>query len=148
MNQKKPLLPTRRREIVAECERLSLDYAHYADARRMDDWAELFAEDAEMHVFGRVHAGRAAIRRFAGAGSEKISVHAVSNLRIDVLSADEAEGSAYLTVFTADQGEGPGRTPVLAPLLVGIYRDRYRRTVAGWKFARRVFEPLIVSGAS
>ena len=55
------LSPSAVREIASACERLSLDYAHYADNGGTAAWARLFAVDGELHLFGQVHRGRAAI---------------------------------------------------------------------------------------
>lgn len=130
-------------EIADACERLCLDYAHFADAGRMDEWAQLFAEDAELHLFGQVHKGPAAIRESVGAGSAAASttVHCTTNIRVEVESEDRASGTAYIIVYVAAKGAAPaGSVP---PLMVGRYVDSYRRTAGGWRFARRAFEPLI-----
>lgn len=137
------LSPLERLEITAACERLSLDYSHHADSAQLNEWSELFAEDGEMHLFGQIHKGRAAIRKSISVDAEMVTVHSIANVRIDVLGADEAQGSAYVTVFVGKKKDGKATAPTVAPILVGIYRDSYRRTDAGWKFARRIFEPLI-----
>lgn len=130
--------------IAADCERLCLDYCFLADTGAMDAWADLFAEDAEMHLFGKVHAGRAAIRVSVDGGGARTTVHSLSNVRIDVTGPETASGTAYVTVFSADKAN-PGPN-ALAAKMIGLYRDDYRRTTAGWRIARRVFEPLITPG--
>lgn len=135
-----------RLEIREACERLALDYSFFADAGRMDEWSELFAEDGDLVLFGQTHTGPAAIRAAVGAGRgpAALSVHAFSNHRIDVLSETEAEGTAYITLFAGERKEGgPATAAQIAPAMVGTYHDAYKRTAAGWKFARRAFEPLI-----
>lgn len=138
--------PATRLQIVADCERLCLDYCFFADAGRMDEWAELFAEDAELHLFGQVHAGRPAIRTSVGAGGggTMTTVHSISNVRIDVTGEATASGTAYVTVYTADKSQPA--PDLVTPMLVGIYRDDYRLTAAGWRIARRAFEPLVMRG--
>jgi hypothetical protein len=140
------LSPTVRRDIADACERLALDYAHFADTGRADEWARLFAEDAELHLFGDVHRGRAAIREVAG-GSGNASLHCVSNIRIDVLGDDDAEGTAYVAAYTK-AAQSPGTASAVAPVAVGVYRDRYRRTSEGWRFATRAFEPFLMRAQS
>jgi 3-phenylpropionate/cinnamic acid dioxygenase small subunit len=139
------LSPAVRREIVAACERLAVDYAHYADTGRTDAWAALFAADAEFHIFGQVHKGRDAIREIAGA-SGNASMHVISNVRIDVLSEDAAEGTAYVAAYVKAQG-AQGTAPAVAPTVVGIYRDTFRRTGEGWRFATRAFEPFLMQAS-
>jgi len=127
-------------DVLAACERLCLDYAHLADAGRMDDWAELFAEDAELVLFGQTHAGRAAIKAAVASGGGGDTLHLTSNIRVDPLSDSEAEGSAYVVAYA--------KAAALTPVAVGVYRDRYRRTASGWRFAYRAFEPFAVAGAA
>jgi hypothetical protein len=137
-----------RLEILEACERLALDYSHFADTGRMDEWSQLFAEDGEMRLFGQSHRGPAAIRAAVGAGRGEaaLSVHAITNQRIDILNEDEAEGTVYIIVYAGERKDGrPAVAAQIAPMMVGTYHDAYRRTAAGWKFARRAFEPLITT---
>lgn len=131
-----------RRDIAEACERLSLDYAHFADSGRMDDWADLFADDGELHLFGRVQKGRQAIRDAVTGGGETATLHCVSNVRIDVVSKDEASGTAYVAAFV--KAKDAATSSVVVPAAVGVYRDRYRRTANGWRFAQRAFEPFLM----
>jgi hypothetical protein len=128
-------------EVVAACERLSLDYAYLADNLRMDEWAQLFTEDAELVGFGETHSGRAAIKV---AGGDRVTMHILTNIRIDPLSADEAEGSVYATLYAKPRS---GELTDTAPLFLGFYRDRYRRTAEGWRIARREYEPFAGAAA-
>lgn len=136
------LSPAVRRDIVEACERLSLDYSHYADTGRMEAWAGLFAEDGEMHLFGQVQKGRAAIPAAVAGGGDTASLHCVSNIRIDVLSEDEATGTAYVAAYV--KAKDASSAAVVGPAAVGVYRDRYRRTAEGWRFAQRAFEPFLM----
>lgn len=136
--------PVEKLQIAAACERLCLDYCFLADTGQMDAWAELFAEDAEMHLFGKVQAGRAAIRAGVDGGGARATVHSLSNIRIDVTGESAASGTAYVTVFSADKAN-PGPN-ALAAKMIGLYRDDYRKTSDGWRIARRAFEPLITPG--
>jgi hypothetical protein len=140
-----------RLEVREACERLALDYSFLADSGRMDEWSQLFADDGELRLFGQSHIGPAAIRAAVGAGRgpTALSVHAITNHRIDVLSDSEAEGSVYIVVFAGEQKNGgPAAAAQIAPAMVGAYHDAYRRTATGWKFARRAFQPLIVPAQS
>ena len=136
------LSPAVRREIAEACERLSLDYSHFADTGRMDEWARLFAEDGELHLFGQVQKGREAIRNAVAGGGDTATLHCVSNIRIDVVNEDEAAGTAYVAAFV--KAANDASVSVVAPAAVGVYRDRYRRTAEGWRFAQRAFEPFLM----
>ena len=130
-------------EIRAACERLALDYAFFADNGRMADLADLFADDGEFHLFGKIHVGPAAVLESlsAGAGGAPATIHSVSNHRVEVISDSAARGTAYVTVFVFDKA-GPAPA-VISPAIVGAYSDAYRKTAAGWRFAHRAFAPLI-----
>ena len=137
------MTPAQTADIAAACERVTLDYAKYADSAAFDDLAALFAEDGVMELFGAVHSGRAAIHAsFAagGGGGTITTVHSNSNFRIDVLSDTEASSTAYVTVFVGDKANP---ATMIEPFLVGIYNDSFRKTADGWKFAKRTFTPLI-----
>jgi hypothetical protein len=140
------LTPAQDAEIKAACERVALDYCFYSDAARTEDLAALFAEDGEFHLFGQVHVGPAGVAKgLGGRPASVVTVHAVSNHRIDVVSESEATSTAYVTVWVGDTS-APAPAAI-SPFLVGIYHDRYRRTAAGWRFARRAFEPLIAKAS-
>lgn len=129
-----------RLRIEHACTRLVLDYSHFADRREMAAWADLFAEDAEMVLWGATQRGRAAIRAAVGDGSaETASFHSVSNIRIDVISATEARGEVGATVFIMPVKDGVAQAPDLSPAIIGQYRDVYRKTPEGWRYARREF---------
>ena len=145
------LSPLQRLEVREACERLALDYSFFADSQRMDEWSELFAEDGELVLFGQTFTGPAAIRAAVGAGrgASGLSVHAITNHRIDVVSDSEATATVYIIVYGGERkGVGPAQAASIAPMMVGIYHDAYRKTAAGWKFARRAFEPLIATAQS
>lgn len=76
-------------------------------------------------------------------GGDIVTVHAISNHRIDVVSEREARSSAYVTLFVADKSAPP--PSAITPFIIGAYHDIYVETMAGWRLARRVFEPLIAT---
>jgi uncharacterized protein (TIGR02246 family) len=138
-----------RAEIEAACERLSLDYSHYADLGQMESFAALFAEDAELVVAGATTRGRAAIlKSVTGTPRGAIqSIHAINNLRIDVSSPTEAKGVVYITAFMAPKKDGAATLAEIRPAAVGQYVDVYRKTGEGWRFARREFVPSVTAAA-
>jgi hypothetical protein len=145
------LSPLQRLEIREACQQLALDYSFHADAGAWDPWSRLFAEDGEMHLSGAVLKGPAAIRKAVGgaAAASALTVHAISNHRIDVVSENEARGTVHIVLYTAERKAGqPATAATLAPAIVGTYHDTYRRTAEGWKFAQRRFEPLITAAQS
>jgi len=135
-----------RMAIEHACHRLALDYSHYADNQQMEAWSNLFADDAEMVLFGETYKGRGKILGAVNAPDrpQNASFHSISNFRIDVLSPSEAKGTVGVTVFAAPKSEGPAQLKVLEPMIVGIYHDTYKKTAEGWRFARRAFQPTFM----
>jgi hypothetical protein len=139
---------TERGEIRATCERLSLDYSYYADRGEMRAWSDLFTEDAELVVSGVSQSGRAAIYKSATEPRDPIqAIHAISNVRIDVLGPTEATGIVYITAYMAPKPDGVATVASITPAAVGRYEDVYRKTAEGWRFARRDFIPMILTAS-
>ena len=110
-------------------------YAQLADTGRFEALLELFSEDAVLRGGDQPEAhGREGIRAFlAGTASSLREVtaaplirHHVSNLRIEVLSPERAQGTSYFFVVT-DRG----------PDHWGRYRDEYVRRGDRWLFRYR-----------
>src|ERR1700753_1349791 len=114
-------------EIRAACGRVALDYSLYADSARPTDLAALFADDGEFDLFGQTHKGPDAIAKAMsanGGGGNIVSVHSVSNHRIDVVSETEARSTAYVTVFVGDKTKPAAQ---ITPFIVGAYHDTYKK---------------------
>ena len=80
--------------------------------------------------------GKAEIEKYVRSKKPSNSMHLISNVVIDVIDEDHAEGSMYFAYFL---GEGAPDTlsPMNGPNSVGFYKDKFVRTKAGWKFAYR-----------
>ena len=127
------------------CSRLALDYSHYADSQQLEAWSKLFAEDAEMTLFGQTHKGRAAILKSlnGGSGGAVATFHSNSNIRVDVVSPTEARGTVGVTLFAAPRKDGVAQVKEITPAVVGHYEDVYRKTAEGWRIAKRGFTMVI-----
>jgi hypothetical protein len=127
------------------CARLAVDYSFYADSQQLEAWSKLFAEDAEMTLFGQTHKGRAAILASLNGGNAGAvaTFHSNSNIRIDVVSPTEAKGTVGVTLFAAPRKDGVAQVKEITPAVVGHYVDEYKKTAEGWRIARRGFNMLI-----
>lgn len=125
--------------IERACTALSYAYARAIDFRDQDALVELFTDDATL-TLGDTLSGQDAIRAWIRARPDELrSRHVVSNVFVDVLSADSARGIAYLTLYR-HHGEASllhGPAPLAGAAAVGHYEDRFMRTAAGWRFAAR-----------
>ena len=112
--------------------------AQYADGLgSVDQYADLFTEDAEWLMPGAPRHGREDIRNGSierraagGVGPGSNSRHVVTSTAMDFTTPDEAVADSYFVYIV--------ETDVAARVqLVGHYRDTVVRTPAGWKMARR-----------
>lgn len=101
-------------EIERACQRLVTEYGHLADHGRASEIPDLFTDDG------------------------------VNNFLCTVESTDEASSVTYLTLYRFDGEPGRALSPLDGPFLVGEYRDRFRRTTDGWRFAARHLQPSFV----
>ena len=125
------------------CAALVHGYALHRDRLAADAYANLFTEDATLHVLGQTYAGRAAIKqRLIDTPKSPISQHLMHSVLINLESQDEATGVSYVTVYLA-----PVTSSRLATATgfaaIGQYVDRFRRTEQGWKIAERRFVPQL-----
>lgn len=120
-------------------------YAAGVDDRDLDAVLALFAPDATMTAPvdpGRspdtvTHDGLDAIAAALGAVRRlPVTVHPVVGTVFDAVSADEARGRVACVAHHAFERDGGARDDTWHV----VYRDHYRRTDAGWRFARRELE--------
>lgn len=112
----------------------------HADTTTMEDlgeYVECFTEDAEWEMFGDVRRGHEQIRAGAeerrrnGVNGPGSGVrHGLMATVVEFTSPDEAAVRSYIQGYR-DVGTKPDL------FLMGEYHDTYRRTVDGWRLARR-----------
>jgi hypothetical protein len=113
-------------------------YTYAADHGRFEDLVALFAVDGVLEVHGtggaRAEGRDAILDFFRGVGSDVVTTappgrmqHHVSSVRIDVVSAAEANATSYFTVMTGAGVDHWGR-----------YRDRLTPDGDRWLFAHRL----------
>lgn len=131
--------PTEQANIERACEQLCIAYARSIDFRDYDNFVELFADDAVLDVGNPLHGQAAILESIRRRPDELRSRHVMTNLFVEVLNRDQARGMAYLSLYRHIGEESLLQEPVAfsAPAAVGHYEDRYVRTDAGWRFARR-----------
>jgi SnoaL-like protein len=124
------------------CEGLVMLYARYIDSGWATRITDLFTEDGIWESEGLRLDGIDAIRAgFAQRETLKnrVSRHVCTNFLVDFIEDDIAEGSTYLVLFRHDGPVARSARSLTEPLLIGQYRDVFRRTPDGWRFARRHF---------
>ena len=110
-----------------EIRQLAVRYAYALDTRDLDTLVNLFVDDVNAGPHGT---GHEALRRSFAASLAPLgtTILSVSNHVID-LDGDTAKGSVYCSA-EIEQGEYWLRQRIL-------YKDRYRKTEAGWRFVGR-----------
>jgi ketosteroid isomerase-like protein len=129
--------------MIAErsCERLVYQYAWLVDSGEAAGIADLFTADGvwaagdgePMRNREGIRAGFAARQAIA----RRTSRHVMTNVVIDVHSATEAGGRAYLVNYRHDSETGVAEhpAPADAPKYVGEYHLTFRRVDGEWLFA-------------
>jgi uncharacterized protein (TIGR02246 family) len=112
-----------------------------ADTGGIDDYVNLFTEDAEWLMPGGERRGRADIRagvverrRDGVTGPGTNTRHMVGSIDVHVDGSDTATARSYYVFIRDTKG-----TPTIATL--GFYNDTFTRTADGWKIARRDITP-------
>jgi hypothetical protein len=110
------------------------------DAGQWDELAALYTEDATMarpSDPGRPIIGREAILHSFSQRPPRTTRHVLSNLIVDIISADEVRIRSVVTLFAGPPPVGPGPVPAAPAIMVGGFDDLLRRTADGWRIAVR-----------
>lgn len=118
-----------------EISRLITRFALLNDAGDWAGVASLFAEDGRFirPAGGEPIVGRAAIQASFESRPPRKSCHLITNIIVDMVSADEATARCSMLLYTAPAGAAAA----VSPALVGGFRDRLTRAAEGWLFVER-----------
>jgi hypothetical protein len=120
------------------------EFAYLVDFGPTETIADLFTEDGWYGWRGKRSAGREAIResyRQRAARGVRTARHLTTNLRLSMVSDDEAQGQSIWLLFAED---GPPPHPAV-PLLVCDVHDVYVREGGRWLFRSRQLEDVFVA---
>jgi ketosteroid isomerase-like protein len=150
--ESKPIIElseTERRNIEQACAALSVDYCESVDAKDFQRLQDVFAADAlfvsPAAPNDPIRGAAAIIASLSRIPPALITQHFALNVHIRVESADTATGSCRILLYTADaaEPETPEGRKAAEKQRIGIYRDRYVRTPAGWRIAERRGKTLL-----
>lgn len=128
----------KRARIEAECGKLPLLFAKYADNGDHEAMASLFTEDC---IFARPFQphfpfhGRHRVQAIFRDRPPILVRHVVTNVLVEVISDTEAKGTNYLAMLSNHKSVEPPQEA--GALYVGGFEDHYVKTPEGWKFASR-----------
>ena len=123
------------RDDEASCARLAVASYSLMDQGDYDATAALFTEDAVWVRGGVPVAGRAAIRAALDKRpTADLSRHLVTNVLVNIVSADEATATACFVPLRGKRRED-GTVAMPEITQVGDLAFHFRRTPAGWRIA-------------
>ncbi len=120
-------------DVGTDVRRLIALYAQLVDDGRLDDWSELFTNDAVFTFWGQVYQGRGSIKsamESMRSGTARAGKHLVLT---PVITVDGLEIGRAWTDFVAIVGDEEGFRVVAA----GRYYDQIVRDEGRWRFSRR-----------
>ncbi|MEE3279985.1 MAG: nuclear transport factor 2 family protein [Pseudomonadota bacterium] len=129
-----------RRIIRQDCEALSIAYARAVDFRDYDQFVDLFVEEGTLEAGVRLQ-GKAAIEESIKRRPDELrSRHVLTNIFVNVINRDQANGISYLTLYRHVGPESTRPDPIVfdGPFGIGHYQDLFVRTRDGWRFKSRV----------
>jgi len=134
-----------RHQIERECERLVLKFMRLFENEHSKA-ADLFAEDGKFLAGGTEHTvGSATLREgwsHIDAARVELNALVVTNLLVDVIDENSAEGSSYVTHyqyrFKDSKREGNPTQPPAGPMLRCTYE--FKAVDGEWKFANLEFQ--------
>ena len=130
----------------AAIRRLVMIYSQLLDDGRLDEWADLFSEDARFEVWGQVHETRDGIKTGIGGMQPPNTGKHIGFATVVELGDDGVSGLAW-TDFIALADDGPGEWGRAYKIATAArYYDRVVKQDGRWRFAvrqiRMVGEPL------
>jgi hypothetical protein len=124
--------------IEAHCTRLLNEFSWCIDAFDYDGAIALFVPDCTFKRIDVVFEGVDGLRTVLdNRDRDRATVHICTNILVDVVDRDHADGKAYMTIFghrgAVDEG---GYAPLDVPDSVVRFDAGFVRTDAGWRIAR------------
>jgi ketosteroid isomerase-like protein len=139
----------KRLRIEAECARLPLLFAKYADNGDHEALAALFTEDC---TFARPFQpdfpffGRDRVQAIFRDRQPILVRHIVTNVLVEAISEIEARGTNYLTMLSSHASTEPPQEA--GGIYVGGFEDHYVRTGEGWQFMSRYGQVALHQGGA
>jgi hypothetical protein len=128
-------------EIERACERVVHAYSRALDLGDMSAAADFFAENGSMArpmAPNQVIQGRESIRAaLLTRPKTLLTKHLATNVMIDVVSRDEAQGLSYLTMISTTPDDAVAPYVSAGPVYFGEFKDRFVREGGEWKFLER-----------
>ena len=132
-----------RREAEAACSELIVGFANHIDRSEYPQVVALFSPDAVLQRRGATMHGSGEIEAFLHKRQrDVVTRHLCTNMSIQVLGEDCAEGSAYVLFFSAQAKPGTDfPLPAVAPAVVE-YHAHFRCEEGRWRIVGLRISPV------
>jgi len=137
--------PSNRALVEWNCQRLCHLWAHHVDRGDFQAVVSLFTQDAIFVRDGATLQGHEAIRQVYANRPRVTVLHIIANFIAHEVSSSHAVASLYMMpVSTFDASKVPKLDPMSSFRLLR-FEDEYQLTSDGWRFAKRVATPVMMS---
>ena len=128
------------------CILLGLRYAEYLDMNEPEKIARLFADNGSFEGTGKYIGPEDIQLAFAARPKDRITMHLVSNQKVEVVSKNLALSVSSFVVYKHDGKLKEEFAPIAnQPYRVGRYHDECILTDDGWRFQNRKLETIFLS---
>lgn len=126
------------RAIEWDCTQLVYKFYGYLDENRYEEMANLFTGDGVWVRLGKEVKGPANIRALKAVRENWLTVHLVTNIRVNILDSEHVETVQYVTLYRHENWEpSAGPAPVVLPLAILRHQDQLVNKSGVWKFKRK-----------
>lgn len=128
--------------IQRACAKLISVYAYLNDERRFEELADLFTDDAVLYrpsapdqpIEGRQNI----LLAFQKRPPDTLTFHICTDIVVDVQSEDLAQGRSRILMLSTVRAQSGAAQSVEGKMPIpGVFRDTFKWTETGWKFAER-----------
>jgi ketosteroid isomerase-like protein len=128
--------------------RILVEYAVRLDAKNLDAYVDLFAENGVWQIGASARTGHAEIRKmldglYGNAEKEPFGYQRfriVTNMQVDIDGDHATARSRHLSIMRGEKGQP-------TPTLAGLYEDELIRENGEWKILKRVDYPIMPTAA-
>jgi len=133
------------RAIEWDCTQLLVRFYGFLDDKLYENLADLFVEDGVWNRLGKDLVGPAAIRAAMAEREQWLTVHILTNVRIDIVDVDHVQTTQYITLYRHEGWNADVPAPIVLPLGILRHNDQLVRDGGVWKFKRKTSRAVMAN---